>query len=96
MLATAVLTGRSIRWPKGLFPHPDAPFPVARDSMERHRVLVRSLCQRGNLLYWLLRHPFKNLAISISCAGYLMHPFKKAASERSIGPMLFVGEKWHR
>ncbi len=37
MLATAVLTDRNIPWPKGPFPLPDSPFPVARDSMERQR-----------------------------------------------------------
>ena len=36
-LAIAVLTGKNIRWPKGQFPLPDPPFPVARNSMERQR-----------------------------------------------------------
>src|SRR2546421_4026544 len=35
--ATAVLTGRNIRWPKGQFHLPDSPFPMARNSMERPR-----------------------------------------------------------
>jgi hypothetical protein len=35
MLASAVLTRRNIRWPKGQFPLPDSPFLGARDLMER-------------------------------------------------------------
>ena len=35
--ATAVLTVRNIRWPKGQFHLPDSPFPMARNSMERPR-----------------------------------------------------------
>jgi hypothetical protein len=37
MLASAVLTRRNIRWPKGQFPLPDSPFLGARDLMERQR-----------------------------------------------------------
>ena len=62
MLATAILTRRNIGWPKGPFPFPDSPFPVARDSMERQRGSLplalperKSLSDKQNGAFWQQR-----------------------------------------